>query len=117
MIAIDFSLGNLTFETNTCLHNRNPAHQNDYRDLMGMLSQSYKNILNLPIFGYGAKTSTFSTKTCPLFPLSRSIRNPFTPNDVETLEFMYSECLSSLELSVPVNLQPMMQFFKKLGVH
>jgi hypothetical protein len=104
LIAVDFSLGNLTFKTNTCLHTRNPGEQNDYRDLIGMLSHSYKNILNLPIFGYGAKTSTFSNKTCPLFPLSRSIRNPFTPNDEETLAQTYSECLSSLELSVPVTL-------------
>jgi hypothetical protein len=82
-----------------------------------MLSQSYANILNLPIFGYGAKTSPFSTKTCPMFPLSRSIRNPFTPNHQSVLDQGYSDCLSMLELSVPVNLTPMLNFFKSLGVH
>jgi hypothetical protein len=30
---------------------------------------------------------------------------------------MYSECLASLEMSVPVNLNTIVQFVKKLGVH
>lgn len=34
MIAVDFSLGNLTFEENTCLHSTNPNKPNDYRDLL-----------------------------------------------------------------------------------
>ena len=71
----------------------------------------------MPIFGYGAKTNTFSNKTSTMFPLSRSIRNPFTPNDQGTLEQTYSDCLSTLELSVPVNLNPLVSFFKRLGDH
>ena len=117
MIAIDFSLGNLTFEENSCLHSTNPNKPNDYRDLLQMLAGSYANILNLPIFGFGAKTSPYSTKTCPMFPLSRSIRNPFTPNHNQTLDQAYSDCLSMLELSVPVNLTPLFTFFKQLGEH
>lgn len=50
---------------------------------------SYNNVTNLPIFGYGAKTSPVSQKPAPVFPLSRSIRNPFTPNDDETLDIVY----------------------------
>jgi hypothetical protein len=38
MIAIDFSLGNLTFEDNTCMHSTNPNKPNDYRDLLQMLA-------------------------------------------------------------------------------
>lgn len=117
MIAVDFSLGNLTFEENTCLHSTNPNKPNDYRDLLQMLAGCYANILNLPIFGFGAKTSPYSTKTCPMFPLSRSIRNPFTPNHSQTLDQAYSDCLSMLELSVPVNLTPLFTFFKQLGEH
>jgi len=82
-----------------------------------MIAGSYANILNLPIFGYGAKTSPYSTKTCQMFPVSRSIRNPFTPNQNQTLDQAYSDCLSMLELSVPVNLTPLFSFFKQLGEH
>ena len=117
IVGIDFSLGNLTFEENTVMHSTNPSKPNDYRSLLRMISHAYRNILNLPIFGYGSKTNTFSTKTCHLFPLSRSIRNPFTPNDENSIDQTYSDCLSTLELSVPVNLTPLMTFFKKLGEH
>lgn len=117
LVCIDFSLGNLTFEDNTVLHSTNPSKPNEYRSLLRMLSHAYRNILNLPIFGYGSKTSPFSSKTCHLFPLSRSIRNPFTPNDENSIDQTYSDCLSTLELSVPVNLTPLMSFFKKLGEH
>ena len=117
LIAIDFSMGNLTFDENTCLHHTNPSLPNDYRDLLNMLSVSFKNILNLPIFGFGAKTSNFSNQTCHLFPVSRSIRNPFTPNDSETIDATYNDCLQSLELSVPVNIRPLINFYKKLGMH
>ena len=117
LLAVDFSMGNLTFDASTCLHHSNPNLPNDYKDLLGMLSTSFKNILNLPIFGFGAKTSNFSNQTCHLFPLSRSIRNPFTPNDSETIDATYNDCLQSLELAVPVNLCPLVTFFKKLGLH
>ena len=117
IIAVDFSLGNLTFDSNTIMHQANSTHKNDYKDLMGLISNSFQNILNLPIFGYGAKTNPVSNVTCHLFPMSRSIRNPFTPNDPETLEQTYLDCLSSLELSLPVNLSPVVNFFKKLGLH
>jgi hypothetical protein len=85
MIAIDFSMGNITFDSAMNLHSTNHKKPNDYRNLIKMIASTYGNILNLPIFGYGAKTSKFSSKASELFPLSRSIRNPFTPNDPESL--------------------------------
>jgi len=86
IIGIDFSLGNLTHKETHCLHSTNPSKQNDYRDLLQMVSQSYANVLNLPIFGFGAKTSPYSPQTSSLFPLSRSLRNPFTPNNLNLVD-------------------------------
>lgn len=117
LIAVDFSLGNLTFTDNTCLHSTNFKKQNDYRDLIQLISHSFANVNNLPVFGYGAKTNATAPKACSFFPLSRSIRNPFTPNISEILDKQYTDCLSSLELSVPVNLGPTVDFFKNLGLH
>lgn len=117
IIGIDFSLGNLTFEENTVMHSTNPSKPNDYRSLLRMLSHAYRNVLNLPIFGFGSKTNPISNKTSHLFPLSRSIRNPFTPNDETSIDQAYSDCLSTIEISVPVNLTPLTSFFKKLGQH
>lgn len=85
IIAIDFSMGNLTFGEDLSLHNTDPKVPNDYRDLLGMIAKSYANVTNLAIFGFGAKTANALKKSTPMFPLTRSIRNPFTPNDPETL--------------------------------
>jgi hypothetical protein len=112
IIAIDFSMGNLTFDDNMNLHSTNPQRQNDYRDLIKLIASSYANVTNLPIFGYGAKTSKYSPKPTAMFPLTRSIRNPFTPNDEETLMQTYTDCLSNIEGSLPVNLNPILSFFK-----
>ena len=99
------------------MHSTNPSKPNDYRNLLRMLSHAYRNILQLPIFGYGSKTNPFSQKTCHLFPLSRLIRNPLVPNDENEIDQCYSDCLSTIELSVPVNLTPLFNFFKGLGLH
>ena len=93
IISIDFSMGNLTFSDDINLHSTNPDRPNDYRDLIKLIASSYANVTNLPIFGFGAKTSKYSSKATGLFPLTRSIRNPFTPNDDETLMKTYTDCL------------------------
>jgi len=77
-----------------------------------MISDSYANVTNLAIFGYGAKTSHLCKKSTPMFPLSRSIRNPFTPNDKDAIDEVYFNCLKSLEMSVPINLNTLVTFFK-----
>ena len=117
IMALDFSMGNITHDEGRNLHSTNPKKPNDYRDLMRMISQSYGNVLNLPIFGYGAKTCNYSPKATAMFPLSRSIRNPFVPNDPETLQQTYTDCLAQVQQSVPVNLNPLLLFLRQLGTH
>lgn len=117
IIAIDFSMGNLTFEEDLSLHNADPRVPNDYRDILKMLALNYQNVTNLAIFGYGAKTLSTQKKSTAMFPLTRNIRNPFTPNDPDIIDGIYSNCLKSLEMSVPINLTPIVQFFKQLGTH
>ena len=106
IIALDFSLGNLTFEEDLSLHNADPKVPNDYRDIVKMIAQNYANVTNLAIFGYGAKTITTQKKSSLMFPLTRNIRNPFTPNHPDVIDSVYSNCLHSLEMSVPITLTP-----------
>lgn len=61
-----------------------------------MLANTYNNILNLPIFGYGGKTSPFLDVASQIFPITRTIRNPYAPNDSQVLNEIYDECLSQL---------------------
>ena len=41
MIAIDFSLANLTFNDDQCLHSTKIEKQNDYRDIVKAISESF----------------------------------------------------------------------------
>lgn len=52
-----------------------------------------------------------------MFPLTRSIRNPFTPNFESLINSTYANCLSAIEMSVPINLNPIITFFQQLGIH
>lgn len=69
-----------------------------------MITRCYENILNLAVFGYGAKTTMHSPKVANFFPVSRSIRNPFIPNHPSSLMQAYSDCVEVLEQGFPVNL-------------
>jgi hypothetical protein len=110
-------MGNLTFTKEVNMHKADISQPNHYRDLIQKIACLYGNIANLPIFGFGAKTNSLSQKPAPIFPLSRGIRNPFTPNDDETIDLHYKKCLEVLEMALPVNLNPFFSFFKQLGVH
>lgn len=70
-MAIDFSMGNLTFDESLSLHCVDPTQPNNYRDIIHMISKSFANITNLAIFGYGSKTSNHCKKSTGMFPLSR----------------------------------------------
>lgn len=115
MIALDFSLANLTFDSDLSLHSTNSGKANDYRDIMKMICSSYPANLNIPIFGYSAKTSKLSTVQADLFPLSKDLRNPFIPNDEAVIDEAYSHCLQAVELSSPIKLAPFLAFAKRLG--
>lgn len=80
-----------------------------------MLADSYKNILNIPVLGYSAKTIPASTTSAPIFPVSQDLRNPFITNDPDVIDECYTKCLKDLELSTPINLLPFFQLIKKLG--
>lgn len=77
-----------------------------------MIGESHSNITNLSVFGYGAKTSSCSKRATPMFPLTRNIRNPFVANQPEFLKETYHDCLDSLEMALPVHLDPLFGFIK-----
>jgi hypothetical protein len=111
IFAIDFSTAN----QNEKRHSTDIQEPNEYRDLMQGVASSYGNILNLPVFGFGAKTSPFLDVASQLFPLTRTIRNPYAPNDSQVLNETYNECLSQLIQHRPANLSPIFMFLKQIG--
>jgi hypothetical protein len=42
IVAVDFSLSNLTFDDRKCIHSVNEDNQNEYRDLLTAISKAYR---------------------------------------------------------------------------
>jgi len=61
-----------------------------------MIGESFKNVLHIPMFGFGGKTHKFSNESCDLFPLTRNLQNPFVYNDPECLSNDYANCLTNI---------------------
>lgn len=93
----------------------NGYEPNEYIELLQGLAGGYENIMNLPVFGYGAKTSPFLDLASQLFPMTRTIRNPYAPNNNEVLGEVYNECLSQLIQHKPANLCSVFSFLKQVG--
>jgi len=56
ILALDFSLNNMSGRYGN-MHIKDTTKRNDYLDLIKLICRSFENITNLPMFGYGAKTS------------------------------------------------------------
>lgn len=56
ILAVDFSMANLNIGLQGNIHQPNLKKRNDYLDIIKMITKSYHNIVQLPIFGFGAKT-------------------------------------------------------------
>jgi len=115
IIAIDFSLANLTFDAESCLHSTKTDKRNDYRDIIKLICKSYKGVLNVPIFGFAAKTTKPSPYPADFFPLSMQLKNPFISNVEPHLDDVYSECLKKIELATPIKLARFFDFIKSLS--
>lgn len=115
IIAIDFSLANLTFDDNSCMHSTKTDKKNDYRDIIKLICKNYKGVLSIPMFGYAAKTTKDSPDPADFFPLSMQLKNPFVSNVEAYLDEVYSECLKSIELATPIKLAKFFAFIKSLS--
>jgi len=42
IVAVDFSMSNLTFDDRKCIHTVNEDNMNEYRDLLVSISKAYR---------------------------------------------------------------------------
>jgi len=57
IVAVDFSLSNLTFDDRKCIHSVNEDNQNEYRDLLTAVGKAYRQISPSSLFyGFGASS-------------------------------------------------------------
>ncbi len=115
IIAMDFSLANLTFSEDQCLHSTKPYKKCDYRDVLRSLFESFKSNNDIPIFGYSAKTAPYSANVSHFFPLTRNLNQPLIYNTPMNVTEQYTECLKNLELGTPINLGEVFNKLKKIA--
>ncbi|CDW80372.1 UNKNOWN [Stylonychia lemnae] len=115
VIAIDFSLGNLKFQKDLCLHTTRMDKPNDYRDLLTYIADYYSNIPELLLLGFSAKINKLNKTSSNLFPLSLNLKTPLIPNEQHIIERTYTDCLREIELSTPIIITPTFNLIKKIG--
>ena len=103
IVAIDFSLANLTFDNHKCIHSLKRGQPNDYRDVMGAICNAYRNIASYMVgFGFGAKIVPKTGRTSNCFAMNGNFFDPVV-TDYPQLYKAYSESLQKVEISLPVN--------------
>ena len=102
VLAIDFSLSNLTFDDKKCIHTTKAGVQNDYKEIIDALTHGYKHLSKYMMgYGIGARTIPKIGETSDCFSVSGDIFNPFF--NLEDLYEMYKDSLKRCELSMPIN--------------
>ena len=97
IIAIDFSIE----KNSECL------------TAINSIAANFRNIMNLSMYGFGAITSTYAKESSPMFPLSRHLRNPFTPNDKDAIQDYFHDCKTTIELGQnPIVMSTILTFVK-----
>lgn len=99
---IDYSLSNLTFDANKCIHTLKEGADNVYKDVIFHLIDGYKHLSSYMMgFGIGAKTIPKRGDASDCFSLTGDIFNPTF--ELPELYKMYSNSMRKVELSLPVN--------------
>lgn len=108
IIAIDYSLSNLTFDDQKCIHSLKKGANNDYLTVIQHITNAYQNIWSGMLgFGMGARTIPKKGETSSCFSLTGNIFNPVLPKD--KLKEHYASTLKKVELSLPINYHPVLE--------
>ena len=121
VIAVDFSLANLTFDdmaqcTGT-LHSLKETTPNDYTDALSTVSRIFRHFsrFSMPV-GFGARTlKQKEGNACNLFSLTGEIVEPFMSTDAKDLRKGYGWALKNAQLALPVLYQQVLKFVCDLG--
>jgi hypothetical protein len=83
IVAIDYSLANLTFdENNLCLHSLKPGCPNDYIDVLKSLASAFKMFSQFYLgYAVGARTIPKEGPSSDIVSLTGDFMNPFIGNE------------------------------------
>jgi hypothetical protein len=115
IIAVDCSLGNLTFDSLKCMHHFDKIRPNYYiealRAIESKIAPFYSRML---AYGFGAKIIPKKTKLSSCFSLNKNIFDPTVKNQ-EELVYAYIKTIKSVELCLPVNYSEIIRTAKELA--
>lgn len=103
VIAVDYSLANLTFDENCyCLHSLKQGQPNDYLDALRLVYRSYEKFTDFMLaYGFGARTVGGDGPACNQFSMTGDYTEPFVDSEEALIE-SYKNTLKSVKLALPV---------------
>lgn len=103
IIAVDYSLANLTFNENCyCIHTLKPGQPNDYIDALRKVSRGFKFFSQFSLaYGFGARTVDGDGSACNLFSMTGDFLDPFV-NGEDELVNSYIGTIKTVKLALPV---------------
>ncbi|CAI2387430.1 unnamed protein product [Moneuplotes crassus] len=117
IIAVDYSLGNLTFDMDKkCLHTLKKGEENDYISILSQIKKIYQHLCPYVLgYGMGGKTVPKQQNASDLFALSGDMFDPIVERD--QLVEKYSEVFSKIQLSLPINYSPVLDLVCRMARH
>eukprot|EP00347_Sterkiella_histriomuscorum_P022325 403330878 len=105
IMAVDFSLANLTFDENQyCIHTLKEGANNDYIVALRRIGRCFKYFSKFMLsYGFGARTviQPGESNACNLFSMTGDFMDPFVEDD-EELYNSYVGTIKSVQLALPV---------------
>lgn len=103
IVAVDYSLANLTFDENQyCIHTLKQGSPNDYIDALRRIGRSFKYFSRFMLsYGMGARTVAGEGPACNLFATTGDFMDPFVENEDELLN-SYVGSIRSVKLALPI---------------
>jgi Copine len=83
VIAVDYSLANLTFDESCyCLHSLKLGQPNNYLDALKRVLRSYQKFSDYMLaYGFGARTVAGEGPSCNAFSMTGDFMDPFIENE------------------------------------
>lgn len=116
IIAVDFSLANLTFnEQCYCLHTLKQGQPNDYIEALRHVSRAFSQFSRYQLaYGVGARTEPGEGPACDLFSMTGDPADPNVDSE-EQLVNSYKGTLKAVKLALPVKFKRVFQHVCELG--
>lgn len=82
VIAVDYSLANLTFDENCyCLHTLKPGQRNDYLEVLDHVQSVFQHFSQFSLgYGFGARTVPGEGPSSDLVAMTGNLSHPFIGN-------------------------------------